>query len=479
MTADLAVLIHGQVAGQIRKSDVRRGAIFRYEHAYLNTYDPTPLSLAFPTYEQEHQAGDWLDGLLPPSLEFRQAIGRANQAASQHPADLLATTIGMDCAGAVQFCPLADITIERRSGLVHLSDADLEAGLAALRRGADAWAAEMGRPLSFSLSGAQTKVALHRDAEGQWSLPFGDTPSTHILKINSLGWDHNDVIEHVCMQALGAAGLDVADTEIVEFGAQRAICVRRFDRVMSSDGTIRRRHQEDMCQAAAVPSHERQQWSGGPSPARIADILWAESDDGERCARKFRDALIANWVLLAGDAHAKNYSVLIDGSAVRLSPLYDVCSEAPWKSKQEQDFIQMAMKCAGSYDARRMGIEEWETCASALRLPVKETMERVEELIHDLPAAVRNSAETLPIHLRSLDQVESLAQVMSDRTADCERILAAFAGARERHTTWGTGISGRALKPPASPRCPHIGVRSGRRCILPAPHHGRPHRYSR
>ena len=479
MTPDVAVLLHGHVAGQIHKSDARRGAMFRYEPAYIAAYDPTPLSLAFPTHEREHQVGDWLDGLLPPSLELRQAIGRANQAASQHPVDLLATTVGMDCAGAVQFCPPADVGTARPSGLVLLSEADLEAGLEALRRGADAWASEMGRPLSFSLSGAQTKVALHRDADGQWSLPFGDTPSTHILKISSPGWDHNDVIEHVCMQAARASGLDVADTEIVEFGTQRAICVKRFDRVESGDGLIKRRHQEDMCQAADVPSHERQQWARGPSPARIADILWAESDDGERCVRKFRDALIANWVLLAGDAHAKNYSVLIDGSDVRLSPLYDVCSEAPWKSQKEQHFIQMAMKCGVSYDARHMGIDEWEACASALRLPVKETTERIEEIAHGLPAAVRDSAEALPGHLQSLEVVESLAEVMSDRTTECEHVLAASVTVSERHSTWGGGAGAHAPALSGPPRCTHIGIRSGQRCILPLPHHGRPHRYSR
>ena len=308
MNADLVVMLHGHVAGHVTKSD-RQGAVMRYDPAHLGQYDPTPLSLTFPTRAGSHQVGDWLDGLLPPSLDLRQALGRLHGAVSQYPVDLLATPIGMDCAGAVQFCTPESAEAGRDSGIRLLSDGSIENGLVALRRGADAWAAEMGRPLSFSLSGAQTKVALRRMPDGQWALPFGDEPSTHILKISSPGWDGNDIIEHVCMQAVKDAGLDAADTEIVEFGRSRGICVTRFDRRADPDGRWSRCHQEDMCQATGFPSHQKQQWAGGPSPDAIARVLWQETGDGDRCVRAFRDAMIANWVLLAGDAHAKNYSV--------------------------------------------------------------------------------------------------------------------------------------------------------------------------
>lgn len=205
MNADLVVVLNGHVAGHVAKTG-RQSAELRYDPSYLGQYDPTPLSLAFPLGEHEHEAADWLDGLLPPSLDLRQAIGRSHGAASQHPVDLLCTPIGMDCAGAVQFHAPDPPECVRVGGLAILSDEDVENGLVALRRGANAWASEMGRPLSFSLSGAQTKVALRRMPDRSWALPFGDEPLTHILKISSPGWEGNDVIEHVCMQAVRAAG---------------------------------------------------------------------------------------------------------------------------------------------------------------------------------------------------------------------------------------------------------------------------------
>jgi serine/threonine-protein kinase HipA len=39
---------------------------------------------------------------------------------------------------------------------------------------------------------------------------------------------------------------------------------------------------------------------------------------------RFGKAVIVNYLLLAPDAHAKNYSLLLVGSLVRLAPLYDV-----------------------------------------------------------------------------------------------------------------------------------------------------------
>ncbi|WP_419853912.1 HipA domain-containing protein [Candidatus Poriferisodalis sp.] len=423
MSAEAVVVLHGRVAGQVSKTR-RQGAVLRYDESHLARYDPTPLSLAFPLDRREHHVTDWLDGLLPPSLDLRQFIGRQYGAAGQHPVDLLCTPIGMDCAGAVQFYALGDGDIGRNSGADLLSEQDIEHGLLSLRRGADAWAAAMGRPLSFSLSGAQTKIALRRMPDGRWELPFGDEPSTHILKISSPGWTGNDIIEHICMSALSAVGIDAADTEIVEFGSARAICVTRFDREPGDDGRLRRVHQEDLCQAAGVPSHMRQQWAGGPSPARIARILWDETYDGDRCVRAFRDALIANWVLLAGDAHSKNYSLRLEGSDVSLCPLYDVCSEAPWKSEEERRYIQMAMKCGDSFDARDMGRQEWEACAESLRLPKRETIERAEELSEAIPKAVIDAAASLPAHLREVDVVDALHGVMTGRTATCQEVLA-------------------------------------------------------
>ena len=417
MTADLGVLLNGEHIGTVTKS--RQDAAFEYDPAYASARTATPLSLAFPLRTRTHEVVDWLDGLLPPSLELRQQIGRAHQARSQHPVDLLATEIGMDCAGAVQFVPATppgrDRRTSRYSGLEPLTEARIEGGLVALRRGVVAWEQKMGRPLSFSLSGAQTKVALHRSVDSEWHLPYGDAPSTHILKIELPSYPDNIIIEHLCMRALRTVGIPAARTEVVRFGDERAICVERFDRYRTADGRVQRIHQEDLCQATGTPSHRKQQWAGGPSPRTVADLLWSETDDTDASVRRFADGLIGSWVLLASDAHAKNYSVMLSGGSARLAPLYDVCSEVPWRTDAEMPYIQMAMRSGRSFDASAMGAEEWSACATDLRLPPRELWDRVEEIATALPAAVARAAEDLAPELRSNQHVERLIEVMQDR----------------------------------------------------------------
>ena len=46
--------------------------------------------------------------------------------------------------------------------------------------------------------------------------------------------------------------------------------------------------------------------------------------------RRFADALAWNWIIGGTDAHAKNYSLLLSGSDVRLAPLYDIASALPY-----------------------------------------------------------------------------------------------------------------------------------------------------
>ena len=424
MTPDVAVVLDGATAGWISKHKRGSAATLEYEDEYANSRGATPLSLAFPLRHRSHEAGEWLDGLLPPSLELRQQIGRAHHALSQHPVDLLATEIGMDCAGAVQFMPAAERRAtggasSRDSGLDALTDDDICAGLVALRRGAVAWEQTMGRPMSFSLSGAQTKVALQWGSDGTWALPYGNEASTHILKIELPSFPDNIVIEHLCMSALRKIGIPAARTEVAQFESERALVVERFDRFRHDDGAVRRRHQEDLCQATDTPAHQKQQWTGGPDPGRIAGLLWSESDTGEACVRRFADALIANWVLLASDAHAKNYSIVLRGSSARLAPLYDVCSEVPWRTPDEIPYIQMAMRCGHSYNAAEMGRDEWVACAQDLRLPIHEVVSRVEQISSDLPHACIEAANELPQALRINEYVERFADIMQGRSADC------------------------------------------------------------
>ena len=479
-TGDLTVMMDGRIAGHILKGRHGRAQMV-YDDLYAADQENTPLSLTFPLHTRKHEVGAWLDGLLPPSLELRQDLGRTHNTTSQHPVDLLGTDIGVDCAGAVQFCRPEHVesTLANSGGVTPLDSDALSRSLAALRRGAVSWLREVGLPLSFCLSGAQTKVALHKNADGEWGVPHGSTPSTHIVKLALPGYDHSDVVEHICMSALREAGINAAETAIVEAGNERAIAVRRFDRRVDADGNLRRTHQEDCCQGTGIPSDRKYQWAGGPSPGTIASLLRAESPHADGDIQQFMDALLANWVLIAPDAHAKNYSMHLQRFFVRLTPLYDVCSVAPWRDDRALRYEQMSMKSGSSYDAYDMAAADWQACAASLRVPASEVFDRLDTLAHTLPTAVRNQAERLPAHLASTEPVERLIEVMERRRQECGPFISRAGASRNRETTTGAAPRSASPAPKDSPRCGHAAVNTKKRCILRFPHPGRPHRYSR
>ncbi|MBI2162364.1 MAG: HipA domain-containing protein, partial [Candidatus Rokubacteria bacterium] len=103
------------------------------------------------------------------------------------------------------------------------------------------------------------------------------------------------------------------------------IIVERYDRIVRSDGRVERIHQEDFCQATAIPPEKKYEEDGGPTLRRIAGILQevAGPDSLETLLR----AVTINVLIGNGDAHGKNFSLLHDASgSLRLAPLYDLLS---------------------------------------------------------------------------------------------------------------------------------------------------------
>lgn len=89
----------------------------------------------------------------------------------------------------------------------------------------------------ISIAGAQEKTALSW-LNGQWCLPHGATPTTHIFKlplglVGNLRFDMGDSVENewLCSKILHAYGLPVASTQVLEFEDMKVLAVERFDRM--------------------------------------------------------------------------------------------------------------------------------------------------------------------------------------------------------------------------------------------------------
>ena len=468
MSGELAVLLAGELAGFVRAGQ-EQSCWFSYNADYTGGRERVPLSLTVPVAVGRYDIFDWMDGLLPTSTEVRGEWAERYGAASIWPMDMLSTPIGLDCAGAVQFC-LPDRLSElksRSAEKVEMSEAELARHLEFVRRGmSSAVPPQFWAP--FSLAGAQAKTVLCRAAD-RWAKPAGGEPSTHILKIALPSYPDSDLVEHVCMSALRQAGIAAARTEIVYAGDESAIAIERFDR-READGKLVRIHQEDVCQALGFPSHLKYQRNNGPSPADVASVLGGFRTSSASVSRFF-DALVCNWLLAAPDAHAKNYGLLFEGPDTVLAPLYDVCSMAPYApSGQEVGRMGLAMKVGPAWTvAEADSPQAWRECAEEVGLGPRQALSRVEELADALPSALADVLNEMPDQITASPSVDMLGDLASPHASNWGRFSPSTSVDLPGPSA-PTSISGKKT------RCPHIGRRTRRRCIRPYRHPG-PHRY--
>ena len=412
---DLVVYVEGRRAGEITAIK-GNAAMFRYDGDYLRGGRSTPLSVSAPLGHEGRDIAQWLNGLLPGNVEVRRRWAARNTAPSARPMDLLGTPIGLDCAGAVQFCrPGDEGSLESRaSGLEPRSDHDIAEWIRQARRDWSAWEG-LGSRGQFSLAGAQVKCAAHWDG-ARWCAPYGDMPTTHILKPGIERYTDGEVVEHVCLTAARRLGLRAAKTELRRFESERVVVVARFDRVRQG-GALCRRHSEDLCQAFGMDPEQRYQLDGGPAPDQIAELLFQESSDRHADLRRFCDALIFNWAIAAPDAHAKNYSLLLDGPDVGLAPLYDVISFLPYAQGDPQA-IRTAMAVGGDYAWRASSRPSaWARAAHAMRLDAETTVDRAAELTRRTPSAISDAIDGLSAEdrrSRVLPRLNRLVKTLSD-----------------------------------------------------------------
>ncbi len=293
-----------------------------------------------------------------------------------------------------------------------LEDKDIAERLRTLREDRTSWRSprDIGQ---FSLAGAQPKTALLYE-NGRWGVPSGRTPTTHILKPPTGAFDGHAENEHLCMRLASALGLIVVRSQVQWFEDQVAIVIERYDRDRTPSGIIRV-HQEDFCQALAIPPTRKYENEGGPGARAAVALLRTFSGRAQEDVQRFVDAPAFNWLIGGTDAHAKNYALLIGAEGrARLAPLYDIASILPYDFDLQQ--VWLAMKVGGNYRLRDVGPRQWRKLAADLRLDADALLRRVRDMAAMLPdhlSAIGQTAEK-----EGLDHplVERLSDALSDRT---------------------------------------------------------------
>jgi serine/threonine-protein kinase HipA len=154
-------------------------------------------------------------------------------------------------------------------------------------------------------------------------------------------------------------------------------------------------HQEDSCQALARRPEDKYQKDGGPTAAEIFTLIRDFSSQPREDALRLLDAMIFNWLIAGTDAHAKNYSFLLNGSQVRLAPLYDISSFLPYERQRANRKTKLAMKIGGEYKRYRIGPANWEKATSEWKLDRDLVFGRILSQAEKLPAAAAGIAQEM------------------------------------------------------------------------------------
>ncbi len=428
-TNELTVLMSGRTAGRVTRPAAGGPLMFAYDDTYASGPAAVPLSLSMPLARRSYtdaRVQGWMEGLLPGHSRVRSHWAAKYAAASVEPFDLLATTVGLECAGAVQFCSPETLADAQRPGDVNwLTPAQTEEMVDDMVRDAWLWGRQL-RISAFSLAGAFTKTALYRDRSDarRWGEPQGSHPSTHILKVPMPGEPEQSINEHLCLTTARYSGLDAAETELQTWAGHTVVIVTRFDRIRDTAGELHRVHQEDLHQAvgdyrASIYQRASTGRAPGHDPARLARLLRDHSTEPARDTEAFFDALTFNWLICNTDAHSKNYSILLGPNAARLAPLYDIWSIMAGDPHHHQAHSLAMSALADPRILAANNPQAWRATAAAVGLDPSEGVDRVERIAGAVPEALERAVSELDPQHRAAQVVATLSSMIPTRAATC------------------------------------------------------------
>jgi serine/threonine-protein kinase HipA len=341
----------------------------------------------------------FIEGLLPEG-NLRQHIAAEARVPVTDMMGLL-QQVGAECAGAVQV--LAEGV---ETGCGHVRELT-EIEVTRLITDLPTYHLPDGATPQASLAGIQDKVLLVALPDGAWGWPEAGAASTHIIKPEPLGSALPNLIqsENWAMRVARHAHIAAAESHLAHFDKREAIVVTRYDRTSSGE----RLHQEDFCQALGLDPQAKYESRAeferdGSRLRRLARAAAARSREPDTFRTALLKAVTFNVVIGNGDAHSKNYSLLIDRSgSVSLAPIYDVAPvmylDPRYKSTahvingrtniDEVDIDDLASEAAS-----------WGMSLRRARATLESTMERVRTSIDEI--ALPPGAEQLKTRLDSL-----------------------------------------------------------------------------
>ena len=359
MARTLNVWAGQDLVGKLIQNDIGKMS-FRYDPEWLSNPNRNAISISLPRQPNTFNfraCGGFFSGLLPEE-DIRKNIATTLGISPKNDFSMLAR-IGGDCAGALTFLPEGVIPNTAPYTYKPLTEKELEQILKDLPN----------RPLlaglpdmRLSLAGAQTKLSVCIKNETV-SLPLNGAPSTHILKPGNPRFPHLVHNEAFCMQLAQKTGLATAPSEVRHVGDISYLLIARYDREYIQHSILKRKHQEDFCQALGIMSDRKYQQEGGPSLRICFELIRQYSAIPAIDLYRFLDAVLYNYLIGNNDAHGKNFSFLYKKTTplkIQLAPLYDLVSTAYYPELSPH----MAMSIGGEYHAEKILRQHFETLAT-------------------------------------------------------------------------------------------------------------------
>jgi serine/threonine-protein kinase HipA len=359
---------------------------FRYDPSWLKEPGAAPLSARLPLQDEDH-AGDqvvaYFENLLPEG-DIRRFLSVSRHATTVFG---LLRSVGGDTAGGLTLMPQGEKPAPPRYR--PTTWADIAAQL--LNGSVPAFAAE-AEGARISLAGAQDKLLIMVDADGNPAIPEGAAPSSHILKpdIRGLPGVWGSALNETLVMQL-AARLELGVAPAVYQPDTRACLIRRYDRVGDGAGGLLRLHQLDFCQLAGKPSDVKYEADGGPTLALCRELL-RRSGLQAGDLRRFLAWIFFNLYVGNNDSHAKNLSILqaADGSH-RLAPFYDLMCTAMYTGLSRR----FAFSIGGEMAPGRITADHLSAMAGELGFAPRYVMQVGKDVAARLPGALEEVTEAL------------------------------------------------------------------------------------
>jgi len=171
-----------------------------------------------------------------------------------------------------------------------------------------------------SIGGARPKVLLREAVPGQ--------PDREMIAKLSVQSDPYPVVkaEAVAMDLARRVGLNVANTRLTECLGRDVLLVDRFDRPVVGSAPTAPRQRRFVVSALTMLGLDEMEGRYATYHA-LADLVRERFTDPDATLRDLFSRIVFNICVSNTDDHARNHAAFWDGSALTLTPAYDLCPQ--------------------------------------------------------------------------------------------------------------------------------------------------------